>query len=120
MPASQKEVFMHAAIAMDKLIKDYLEFVITKRPYVSDQIMRASMIHEEDLDSVSDAVDRVLHVMRGIEEMGTGDAEGHRIRQLKMAEIGSIVHIARAFPDKAIKRLKELPTKKLVYAGKID
>lgn len=119
MPATQKEVFMHAAIALDRLVKDYLDFVVTKKPYVTDQMMRASRLDEEDLDSVSDAADRVLRVMRSIEEMGTGDAEGHRVRQMRVAEIVSIMHIARAFPDKAIKRLQALPAKRLVNAGRI-
>jgi hypothetical protein len=119
MPASQKEVFMHGAIALDKLVKDFLDFVVTKRPYVTDQIMRASRLDEEDYDSVSDAADRVLHVMRSVEEMGTGDAEGHRVRQMRMAEIASIMHIARAFPDKAVKRLQGLPAKRLVNAGRL-
>jgi hypothetical protein len=119
MPASQKEVFMHAAISLDKLIKEYLDFVVTKRPYVTDQIMRASRLDEEDYDSVADAADRVLRVMRNIEEMGTGDVEGHRVRQMKMAEMISIMNIARAFPDKAVKRLQALPTKRLINAGRL-
>lgn len=119
MPASQKEVYMYGAIALDALVKDFLDFVVTKKPYIRDQVMRASRLDEEDLDSLSDAADRVLRVMRSIEEMGTGDVEGHRVRQMRVAEIASIMHIARAFPDKAVARLKALPSKRLVNAGRL-
>ena len=115
--ATQKDVFVHAAIAMDALINDFLNFIaIGKRQYVVDQIMKASRLDEEDLDSVMDAVDRVLFVMKAVAENGTGDMEGHRVRQKKMAEIRSIMNIGRAYPDAAIKRLKALPAKRLLNA----
>ena len=111
---TRKDVFMHAAIVMDKLIKDYLDFVITRRDYVTQRLMEASHIKEDTYEAVCEAVDSVLFIMRELEQGGLGDMTGHRLRQHRMAELKSIMHIARAFPDKALKRLKELPTKRLV------
>ena len=110
----EKEIFMQAAIAIDKITREYLDFVVTKRNYVSDRIMRASHINGETFTAINDAVDRTLHVMRDIEEMGTGDSSGHRVRQKRLAEIKSILHVARSHPGSAIKRLKVLPTKRIL------
>ena len=78
--------------------------------------MRASYVEDEDYQSISDAVGRTLHIMKNVEELGTGDVSEHRRWQKRLAEIKSIMHIARSHPDAAIRRLQSLPTKKLLNA----
>ena len=114
---TNKEVFMYAAIAINKITQDFLDFINpAAREYLGERIMRASSIDGEDYRDIVTAVDRTVGLMRHIEENGTGDVAGHRLRQKRMAEVKSIMHIARSHPQSAIKRLKELPSKNLVNA----
>lgn len=114
---TQKEVFMYAAIALDKITSDFLDFINpASRAYLGERVMQASAIDGDEYSDITAAVDRTLSLMKHIEENGTGDVSGHRLRQKRMAEIKSIMHIARSHPQSAIKRLKELPSKALVNA----
>jgi hypothetical protein len=111
-----KEVMMYAAIALDKIVNGYLDFIATKREFLSDKMIKASCIEDETYEAISAAVVRTLHIMKNVEELGTGDATGHRLWQKRLAEIKSIMHIARSHPSAAIARLKALPSKKLMNA----
>lgn len=111
-----KEVFMYAAIAIDKIVREYLDFVATRRQFLEERLLKASYLEDESYEAVSEAVERTLSVMRHVEEMGTGDSSGHRLRQKRIAEVKSIMHVARSHPESAIKRLQSLPSKNLVNA----
>lgn len=112
-----KEVFMYAAIAIDRIVREYIDFVApAKREYLEERLMKASYLEDESYEAVSEAVERTLSVMRHVEEMGTGDSSGHRLRQKRIAEVKSIMHVARSHPESAIKRLQSLPSKNLVNA----
>ena len=114
---TNKEVFMYGAIALDKITRDFMDFINpASREYLYDRIMKASTIDGDEYRDIVQAADRMLAIMKHIEENGTGDVAGHRLRQKRMAEIKSIMHIARSYPSAAIKRLKELPSKNLVNA----
>ena len=114
---TQKEVFMYGAIAVDKIVRDFMDFIAPgTREYLGERIMRASTIEGDSYHDIAVAVDRTLSIMRHIEENGTGDVAGHRLRQKRLAEVKSIMHIAQSHPQSAIKRLKELPSKNLVNA----
>lgn len=114
---TNKEVVMYAAIAIDRIVNEYLNFVSpAKRELLSERLIRASTVEEDTVRSVGAAVDRTLHIMKAIEEGGTGDSAGHKLRQKRLAEVKSIMHIANAYPSAAIDRLKSLPSKKLANA----
>jgi len=114
--SKNKEVMMYAILAFDKVLRDYMDFITIKSLYMKDALIRASQIEDESREGIVEAVDETLHVMKMIKENSTGDANEHSLRMKKVAEIKSIMHISAAFPDKAVKRLKELPTKRLINA----
>lgn len=110
-----KEVFMYASLTLTEQMKEYIEFLSTRKQMdFGEMLIESSYIPEETYDAVIRAVDDCLSVMSVIEQDTTGDTQGHRLRMKLVSEIKSIMHIARAFPDKAIKRLKELPQKRLL------
>lgn len=112
-----KEVLMYAAVAVNQIVNGYMDFLApAKREYLAERLMRASYIEEETYQSVSEAVGRTLHIMKNVEELGSGDMTGHRQWQRRLAEVKSIMHIARSHPQAAVSRLKTLPTKKLLNA----
>jgi hypothetical protein len=111
-----KQVFMQAAIVIDQITREYLDFIATKRQFVAERLINASAIDDDTYEAISSAVDRTLSIMRHVEEMGTGDSTGHKVRQKRLAEVKSIMHIARSHPQSALKRLDGLPKKKLVNA----
>lgn len=112
-----KEVVMYAAIAIDRIINEYLNFISpAKREVLAERLIKVSTVEEDTPSSVCAAVDRTLHIMKAVEEGGTGDSSGHKLRQKRMAEVKSIMHIASAYPSAAISRLQALPKKQLVNA----
>ena len=114
---TSKEVVMYAAIAIDRIVSEYLDFVSpAKREVLADRIIKASTVEEDTPRSVGLAVDRALHIMKAVEEGATGDATGHKMRQKRLAEVKSIMHIANAYPSAAIDRLRKLPSKTLANA----
>lgn len=84
----------------------------TTKERKAEQMMAASYIDELDYDTVRDAVNKTVSVMREVEyEIATSDLSQYKDRRKKAEEILSILHIGRAYPDKAIKRLKGLRPK---------
>lgn len=116
MSIGEKEVVMQAATTLDRMVDDYLKFLSNRKPYIADRLVSASHVKRDTFGSVVDAVNQTVGIMKMIEESCHGDTSGHRMRQKRVEEIRSIMTVAKAHPDKAIKRLKELPNKRLINA----
>ena len=84
----------------------------TQAQRAAQAMIEASGVDEPDYDKVVLAVNRTVSIMRDIEQDLVSHDLGKYIGRRKTVEqIKSIMHISRAYPDNAIKRLKELRSK---------
>jgi hypothetical protein len=84
----------------------------TPRQKAVENMIAASVIDELNYDTVRSAVNKVVYIMRSIEQdMISSDLSKYFNRRKNVEQIGSILHIGRAYPDKAIKRLRDLRPK---------
>lgn len=75
-------------------------------------MIEASGVDEPDYDKVVLAVNRTVSIMRDIEQdLVSHDLSKYIGRRKTVEQIKSIMHISRAYPDNAIKRLKGLRPK---------
>jgi hypothetical protein len=117
-------VGLEAIMTLNDLIMEYLdEFNMhpkfdvpsvyqTQAQRAAQAMIEASGVDEPDYDKVVLAVNRTVSIMRDIEQDIVSHDLGKYIGRRKTVEqIKSIMHISRAYPDNAIKRLKELRPK---------
>lgn len=71
-------------------------------------LTQASFIPELDYDGVRSAVVRVTETLKMIEYNSSGDISEMAKWRRAFEQIGSIMHISRAYPNDAVKRLKKL------------
>ena len=117
-------VGLEAIMTLNDLIMEYLDvfnmhpkFDVpsvyqTQAQRAAQAMIEASGVDEPDYDKVVLAVNRTVSIMRDIEQDLVSHDLGKYIGRRKTVEqIKSIMHISRAYPDNAIKRLKELRLK---------
>ena len=117
-------VGIEAILTLNDLVMDYLnEFNMRPKPKAAgipltqaekaaQAMIEASGIDEPEHDKVVSAVYKTTSIMRGIEqELVSYDLSKYIKRRKTVEQINSIMHISRAYPDNAIKRLKELRPK---------
>jgi len=114
-------VSIEAMQTLNALINEYIhEFRLTTHPNVpglpqtprqkaTENMIIASGVEELNYDTVRDAVNKVVYIMRSIEQdIVSSDLSKYFDRRRTVEQLKSILHIGRAYPDKAIKRLKDL------------
>ena len=89
----------------------------TRAEKAAENLIKASYAEETDYQSVMSAINKTVGVMRDIEQdLISHDLGKYIDRRRKVEQLGSIMHISRAYPDSALKRLKEMKPKKVVDA----
>jgi len=87
----------------------------TRAEKAAENLIRASHAEETDYQSVMSAINKTVGVMRDIEQdLISHDLGKYIDRRRKVEQLGSIMHISRAYPDNALKRLKDMRPKKVV------
>ena len=117
-------VGIEAILTLNDLVMDYLnEFNMRPKPKAAgipltqaekaaQAMIEASDIDEPEHDKVVSEIYKTVSIMRGIEqELVSYDLSKYIKRRKTVEQINSIMHISRAYPDNAIKRLKELRPK---------
>jgi len=90
----------------------------TRAEKAAENLIRASHAEETDYQSVMSAINKTVGVMRDIEQdLISHDLGKYIDRRRKVEQLGSIMHISRAYPDSALKRLKDMRPKKVVDAA---
>lgn len=115
---------IEAILTLNDLVMEYLnEFNMRPKPKApgvpltqaekaAQAMIEASDIDEPEHDKVVSSVYKTVAIMRGIEqELVSYDLSKYIKRRKTVEQINSIMHISRAYPDNAIKRLKELRPK---------
>ena len=114
-------VGMEALITLNSLVSEYLdEFNMRPKPkepgifltdieFAANALIRASHSDETDYYSVMSAVNKTAGAMRDIEQnLISHDLSKYIGRRKTVEQLGSIMHISRAYPADALKRLKRL------------
>jgi hypothetical protein len=127
---TQALVGVEALTTLNDLVMAYLdEFNMRPKPKevgipqtraekAAENLIRASHAEETDYQSVMSAINKTVGVMRDIEQdLISHDLGKYIDRRRKVEQLGSIMHISRAYPDSALKRLKEMRPKKVVDAA---
>jgi len=117
-------VNVEALVTLNALVMEYLgEFNMNLRPkepgqsltrmeIAGQKLISASGSDETDYASIMSAVNKTVGIMRDIEQdLISHDLSKYIDRRKTVEQIGSIMHISRAYPDKAVKRLKNLRPK---------
>ena len=90
----------------------------TRAEKAAENLIRASHAEETDYQSVMSAINKTVGVMCDIEQdLISHDLGKYIDRRRKVEQLGSIMHISRAYPDSALKRLKDMRPKKVVDAA---
>lgn len=123
----QELVGVEAVVVLNDLVMAYLdEFNMRPKPKevgipqtraekAAENLIKASYAEETDYPSVLTTINRTVGVMRDIEQdLVSHDLSKYIDRRKKVEQLGSIMHISRAYPDNAMKRLKALKPQKVV------
>jgi len=87
----------------------------TRAEKAAETLIRASHAEETDYQSVMSVINKTVGVMRDIEQdLISHDLSKYIDRRRKVEQLGSIMHISRAYPDSALKRLKALKPQKVI------
>jgi hypothetical protein len=121
---NQDFVNMAAAVTLNDIVNEYIsEFgMIPKNKKEDDKLtesekeanflIKASWLDDLTYDTILAACNRTIEVMKNIEyDLISGDLYEHKERRRKVEQILSIMHIGRAYPESAVKRLKGLRPK---------
>jgi len=124
---SQQLVGVEAIVVLNDLVMAYLdEFNMRPKPKeigipqtraekAAENFIKASYAEETDYQSVTSTINRTVGVMRDIEQdLISHDLSKYIDRRRKVEQLGSIMHISRAYPDSALKRLKALKPQKVI------
>jgi len=127
---TQALIGVEALTTLNDLVMEYLdEFNMRPKPKdvgipqtraekAAENLIRASHAEETDYQSVMSAINKTVGVMRDIEQdLISHDLGKYIDRRRKVEQLGSIMHISRAYPDSALKRLKDMRPKKVVDAA---
>jgi len=127
---TQALIGVEALTTLNELVYAYLdEFNMRPKPKdvgipqtraekAAENLIRASHAEETDYQSVMSAINKTVGVMRDIEQdLISHDLGKYIDRRRKVEQLGSIMHISRAYPDSALKRLKDMRPKKVVDAA---
>ena len=127
---TQSLVGVEALTTLNDLVYAYLdEFNMRPKPKdvgipqtraekAAENLIRASHAEETDYQSVMSAINKTVGVMRDIEQdLISHDLGKYIDRRRKVEQLGSIMHISRAYPDSALRRLKDMRPKKVVDAA---
>ena len=127
---TQALIGVEALTTLNDLVMEYLdEFNMRPKPKdvgipqtraekAAENLIRASHAEETDYQSVMSAINKTVGVMRDIEQdLISHDLGKYKDRRRKVEQLGSIMHISRAYPDSALKRLKDMRPKKVVDAA---
>lgn len=127
---TQTLVGVEAVVVLNDLVMDYLdEFNMrprskevgipqTRAEKAAENLIRASYTEETDYLSVMSAINKTVGVMRDIEQdLISHDLSKYIDRRRQVEQLGSIMHISRAYPDNALKRLKALRPRRVVDAA---
>ena len=87
------------------------ERIKTKREKGIELLINASTVNEETIDGVSLAVLSTIEAMRKLEHDSSGDITERKEFRRLIEQIKSIMHIGKAYPDDAMKRLSRLSDK---------
>ena len=123
----QELVGVEAVLVLNDLVMAYLdEFNMRPKPKevgipqtraekAAENLIKASYAEETDYSSVMLTINRTVSVMRDIEQdLISHDLSKYIDRRKKVEQLGSIMHISRAYPDNAMNRLKALKPQKVV------
>lgn len=123
----QELVGVEAVVVLNDLVMAYLdEFNMRPKPKevgipqtraekAAENLIKASHAEETDYGAVISAINKTAGVMRDIEQdLISHDLGKYIDRRRKVEQLNSIMHISRAYPDNALKRLKELRPKKVI------
>ena len=123
----QKLVGVEAVLVLNDLVMAYLdEFNMRPKPKevgipqtraekAAENLIKASHAEETDYGSVVSVINKTASVMRDIEQdLISHDLGKYIDRRRKVEQLNSIMHISRAYPDNAMKRLKALKPQKVV------
>ena len=126
----QALVGVEAITTLNELVMAYLdEFNMRPKPKevgipqtreekAAENLIKASYAEETDYQSVMSTINRTVGVMRDIEQdLISHDLSKYIDRRKKVEQLGSIMHISRAYPDSALKRLKEIRPQKVIDAA---
>jgi hypothetical protein len=121
---NQDFVNMAAAVTLNDIVTEYIsEFgMIPKNKKEDDKLtesekeanflIKASWLDDLTYDTILAACNKTIEVMKNIEyDLISGDLYEHKERRRKVEQILSIMHIGRAYPESAVKRLKGLRPK---------
>ena len=123
----QELVGVEAVVVLNDLVMAYLdEFNMRPKPKevgipqtraekAAENLIKASHAEETDYGSVVSVINKTASVMRDIEQdLISHDLGKYIDRRRKVEQLNSIMHISRAYPDNAMKRLKALKPQKVV------
>lgn len=123
----QELVGVEAVLVLNDLVMAYLdEFNMRPKPKevgipqtraekAAENLIKASHAEETDYGSVVSVINKTASVMRDIEQdLISHDLGKYIDRRRKVEQLNSIMHISRAYPDNAMKRLKALKPQKVV------
>lgn len=123
----QELVGVEAVVVLNNLVMAYLdEFNMRPKPKevgipqtraekAAENLIKASHAEETDYGSVVSVINKTASVMRDIEQdLISHDLGKYIDRRRKVEQLNSIMHISRAYPDNAMKRLKALKPQKVV------
>ena len=104
-------VAVEAEQTINGILYQYIErfcFNRSDRRKALTTLMEASQLPELDYDGIKLTVVRLSDTMRSIEMDSTGDISEMAKWRKAIDQISSIMHISRAYPKDAMKRLKRL------------
>jgi anion-transporting ArsA/GET3 family ATPase len=123
---NQETVCLEAIFTLNALVEEYLnEFnmrpkpkdvgiPLTKAEKAAEAMLNASSADDLTNATVTTAIRRTVGVMRDIEQdLISHDLSKYIERRKKVEQLGSIMHIGRAYPESAVKRLKLLKPEKV-------
>ena len=123
---NQETVCLEAIFTLNALVEEYLnEFNMrpkpkdvgipqTKAEKAAEAMLNASSADDLTNATVTTAIRRTVGVMRDIEQdLISHDLSKYIERRKKVEQLGSIMHIGRAYPESAVKRLKLLKFEKV-------
>jgi hypothetical protein len=123
---NQETVCLEAIFTLNALVEEYLnEFNMrpkpkdvgipqTKAEKAAEAMLNASSADDLTNATVTTAIRRTVGVMRDIEQdLISHDLSKYIERRKKVEQLGSIMHIGRAYPESAVKRLKLLKPEKV-------
>ena len=109
----KEKVLIEVEISFNEFINVIMEEFGQRFPQtLRDQFMNASTIEDGDLNNLKHAIDRTVHWIKDY-HYGSSAVPSEQIREACRAieQLGSILHIGMAYPDKAAIRAIKLRPK---------